>query len=45
MKLNAGIATVRFDSGVELVLEAPAHLTLESPMKGKLLSGSAVSKP
>ena len=42
LKLNTGIATIRFASGAEVILEAPAHLILETPMRGKLLAGSAV---
>ena len=42
LKLTAGIATIRFRSGAEVMLEAPAHLVLVSPMRGKLLDGSAV---
>ncbi|EMI18953.1 FecR protein domain protein [Rhodopirellula maiorica SM1] len=42
MKLVAGIATVRFRSGAEVMIEAPANLVLISPMRGKLLDGAAV---
>ena len=42
LKLRSGIATVRFRSGVELKLEAPAHLILETPMRAKLLAGAAI---
>ena len=42
LKLTSGIATIRFRSGAEVMLEAPAHLVLETPMSGKLLAGSAV---
>ncbi|MGI9243040.1 MAG: FecR domain-containing protein, partial [Verrucomicrobiales bacterium] len=41
-KLTSGIATIRFNSGAEVMLEAPAHLVIESPMRAKLLAGSAV---
>lgn len=42
LKLTSGIATIEFTSGATVVLEAPAHLVLETPMRGKLLTGSAV---
>ena len=42
LKLTSGIATIQFKSGAKVVLEAPAHLVLETPMRGKLLAGSAV---
>ncbi|MFD2257543.1 FecR domain-containing protein [Luteolibacter algae] len=42
LKLTTGIATIRFHSGAELTMEAPADLILETPMRGKLLAGSAV---
>lgn len=42
LKLTSGIATIRFRSGAEVILEAPAHLVLETPMRGRLLAGSAV---
>ncbi len=42
MKLVAGIATVQFRSGAEVMIEAPANLVLISPMRGRLLDGAAV---
>lgn len=42
LKLNTGIATILFRSGAKVVLEAPAHLVLETPMRGRLIDGSAV---
>ncbi len=42
LRLKSGVATIRFDSGAEVVLEAPAHLVLEPAMRGRLLEGSAV---
>lgn len=42
LKLNSGLATIEFHSGAKVVLEAPSHLVLESPMRGQLLAGSAV---
>jgi hypothetical protein len=42
LRLKAGVATIRFDSGAEVVLEAPAHIVLETEMQGRLLEGSAV---
>ena len=42
MKLTSGIATIRFRSGAEMMLEAPAELSIKSPMLAKLDSGAAV---
>jgi len=42
LNLKSGVATIRFDSGAEVVLEAPAELRLMTPMKAKLLTGAAV---
>lgn len=42
LSLRTGIATVRFHSGAEVIVEAPAELELLSSMRGKLLSGAAV---
>lgn len=42
LKLKSGVATIRFDSGAEVVLEATAELQLMTPMKGKLVTGAAV---
>ena len=42
LRLKTGVATVQFKSGANVLLEAPAHLVLETPMKGKLLAGTAV---
>ncbi len=42
LNLTSGMATIRFRSGAEVVLEAPANLILLTPMRGKLLAGSAV---
>lgn len=42
MKLKSGVATIRFDSGAEVLLEAPASLELVSSMRGKLFTGAAV---
>ena len=42
MVLKTGVATIRFNSGAEVVLEAPAELRLKSAMRGELLSGAAV---
>lgn len=42
MNLRAGVATIRFRSGAEVLLEAPAELLLVTPMRGKLASGAAV---
>jgi ferric-dicitrate binding protein FerR (iron transport regulator) len=42
LSLKAGVATIRFASGAEVMIEAPAELELETPMRGRLLAGSAV---
>ena len=42
LKLATGIATIQFSSGARVILQAPAHLVLETPMRAKLLAGSAV---
>lgn len=42
LNLTSGIATIRFKSGAEVMLEAPAQLVLETSMRGKLLAGSAI---
>ncbi len=42
LKLEAGVATIQFLSGAEVMLQAPAHLILETPMRARLVSGSAV---
>lgn len=42
LKLKSGVATIRFRSGAEVLLEAPAELELVTSMRGKLLSGAAV---
>lgn len=42
LSLRTGVATVRFHSGAEVVVEAPAQLELLSPMRGKLIAGAAV---
>ena len=42
LRLKAGIATLRFDSGAVVVLEAPAQMELVSTMRGRLIDGAAV---
>ena len=42
MSLKSGVATIRFSSGAEVVLEAPAEIELQSAMQAKLLKGNAV---
>lgn len=42
MRLASGLATVRFTSGAEVVVEAPANLALISSMKAKIEYGAAV---
>lgn len=42
LDLKAGIATLRFHSGAEMTIEAPAKVELVSTMKAKLDKGAAV---
>lgn len=42
LELKRGVATLRFHSGVEVILEAPAKLELQTPMRSKLYFGAAV---
>lgn len=42
LRLKTGVATIRFDSGSEVVLEAPAHIVLKTAMRGRLVEGSDV---
>lgn len=42
MSLKSGLATIRFQSGAELTLEAPAEIELETAMRGRLFSGRAI---
>ncbi|QDT10924.1 FecR protein [Planctomycetes bacterium K23_9] len=42
LSLRAGVATIRFHSGAEVVVEAPAQVELISAMRARLLSGAAV---
>jgi ferric-dicitrate binding protein FerR (iron transport regulator) len=42
LKLTSGIATIRFRSGAQMILEAPSHVVLKTAMRGQLLAGSAV---
>lgn len=42
MRLKSGVATLQFTSGAEITLEAPAHLQLTSPMRCRLLAGTAI---
>ncbi|HRX79465.1 MAG TPA: FecR domain-containing protein, partial [Pirellulaceae bacterium] len=40
--LKSGVATICFDSGAKVVLEAPAELELFTPMRTRLLAGAAM---
>lgn len=42
LNLKSGVATIRFDSGAEVLLEAPAELELLTRMRGRLVAGAAV---
>ncbi|MDF1753856.1 MAG: DNRLRE domain-containing protein [Verrucomicrobiales bacterium] len=44
LALTAGMATLRFDSGAEIVIEAPATLEVESSMRCRLIEGSLVAE-
>lgn len=44
LKLVRGLATIRFDSGAEVILEAPAELELVDEMNCVLVSGTAVAE-
>jgi len=44
LRLTEGLATVRFDSGAEVILEAPAELDLIDAMNCVLQSGTAVAE-
>lgn len=42
--LNRGVAEIRFDSGVTIVIEAPSQISIESPSSALLTSGKVVLK-
>lgn len=42
LKIDRGLATIRFVSGAEVTLESPAELEIESPLAGRLIAGTAV---
>lgn len=42
LRIERGLATIRFASGAEVTLEAPAELELQSSLAGRLVSGTAV---
>ncbi|TWU57633.1 FecR domain-containing protein [Rubripirellula reticaptiva] len=42
LKLIAGIATIRFRSGAEVTLEAPAQFELLTSMRSKLIDGAVI---
>jgi hypothetical protein len=42
LSLLSGIATIRFASGADVMMEAPSQLQLLSPMRGRLVTGAAV---
>lgn len=42
LRLKTGIATIRFDSGAEVTLEAPAHLALLTSMRARVIAGAAL---
>ncbi|MEN8716396.1 MAG: FecR domain-containing protein [Verrucomicrobiales bacterium] len=42
LRLKAGMANIRFNSGALVVLEAPAEFKIESAMRSRLISGKAL---
>ncbi|PHR95461.1 MAG: iron dicitrate transport regulator FecR [Blastopirellula sp.] len=42
MRLKSGMAKIRFHSGAEVLLEAPATIVLQTTMRARLESGSAI---
>ena len=42
LRIERGLATIRFRSGAEVTLESPAELRIETQLRGHLLSGTAV---
>ena len=42
MNLKAGVATIRFSSGAEITLEAPAEIEIQNPMRAKINRGNIV---
>ncbi|MCR9197731.1 MAG: FecR domain-containing protein [Planctomycetaceae bacterium] len=42
LKIDRGLVVLRFRSGAEVTLEAPAELQIESRLSGRLLSGTAL---
>lgn len=42
LQLQRGLATIRFDSGAEVVLQGPAELEIQGVLRGRLYAGTAV---
>lgn len=42
LKIERGLATIRFASGAEVTLESPAELEIQTSLRGRLLAGTAV---
>lgn len=42
LKIERGLTTIRFSSGAEVTLESPAELEIETPLRCRLLAGTAV---
>jgi len=42
LELKSGLATIQFNSGATVTIEAPARLELLTPMRGRMSLGSAV---
>ena len=44
MNLKAGVATITFDSGAEITMEAPCKIDIQDPMRAKLYQGNVIVK-
>ena len=44
MNLKAGVATITFDSGAEITMEAPCKIEIQDPMRAKLYQGNVIVK-
>lgn len=44
MNLKAGVATILFDSGAEITMEAPCKIDIQDPMRAKLYQGNVIVK-
>ena len=44
MILKSGVATITFDSGAEITMEAPCEIDIQHPMRAKLYQGNVIVK-